>query len=43
MRPMNVDTGAAFKGPLTAVNIETKEVFQSEPVWTLYPDENGRN
>jgi len=39
----NVDTGAAFKGPLTAMNIDTKEIFQSDPVWTLYPDEKGRN
>lgn len=39
----NVDTGAAFKGPLTAINIETKEVFQSDPVWVLYPNEQGRN
>jgi len=39
----NVDTGAAFRGPLSAVDIETKEVFQSEPVYTYYPDENGRN
>lgn len=39
----NVDTGAAFKGPLTALNIETKEVVQSDPVHKLYPNENGRN
>lgn len=39
----NVDTGAAFKGPLTAINTETKEVFQSDPVWVLYPNEEGRN
>lgn len=39
----NVDTGAAFKGPLTALNVETKEIVQSDPVWTLYPDEKGRN
>lgn len=39
----NIDTGAAFKGPLSAINIETKEVFQSEPVHTYYPRERGRN
>jgi serine/threonine protein phosphatase 1 len=39
----NIDTGAAFKGPLTIMNIETKEFWQSEPVYTLYPNERGRN
>ncbi|WP_010522970.1 metallophosphoesterase family protein [Aquimarina agarivorans] len=39
----NVDTGAAFKGPLTAIDIESKAVFQSDPVHTFYPDERGRN
>jgi serine/threonine protein phosphatase 1 len=39
----NVDTGAAFKGKLSAINIDTKEVFQSDAVWRLYPDEKGRN
>lgn len=39
----NVDTGAAFKGPLTIMDIETKEFWQSDPVYTLYPNENGRN
>lgn len=39
----NVDTGAAFKGRLSALNINTKKVWQSEPVHTLYPDEKGRN
>ena len=39
----NVDTGAAFKGPLSAINIETKEVFQSDSVFKLYPNEKGRN
>lgn len=39
----NVDTGAAFKGPLTAINIDTKEVFQSKPVYLFYPNEKGRN
>ncbi|RAV29455.1 metallophosphoesterase [Sinomicrobium soli] len=39
----NVDTGAAFKGPLTVMDAGTKEFWQSAPVWTLYPDEEGRN
>ena len=39
----NVDTGAAFKGPLTAMNIDTKEIVQSDPVWLLYTGEKGRN
>ena len=39
----NVDTGAAFKGPLSILDVDTKEVWQSDPVHLLYPDENGRN
>ncbi len=39
----NIDTGAAFKGPLSVMDINTKEVWQSEPVYTFYPDEKGRN
>nr|MCH9660411.1 serine/threonine protein phosphatase [Bacteroidota bacterium] len=39
----NVDTGAAFKGPLSIINAQTKEVWQSDPVYTLYPEETGRN
>lgn len=39
----NIDTGAAFKGPISAVNVDTKEVFQSDPAYLLYPDESGRN
>ncbi|MEM6515023.1 MAG: metallophosphoesterase [Bacteroidota bacterium] len=39
----NVDTGAAFKGKLSAIEIDTKEIYQSEPVFMLYPDELGRN
>jgi serine/threonine protein phosphatase 1 len=39
----NVDTGAAFKGKLTIMNIDSKEFWQSEPVWELYPNEVGRN
>lgn len=39
----NVDTGAAFKGSLTVMDIDTKEFWQSDPVYQLYPDEQGRN
>ncbi|WP_109301930.1 metallophosphoesterase family protein [Aquimarina sp. AU474] len=39
----NIDTGAAFKGPLTILDIDTKQFWQSNPVYTLYPNENGRN
>ncbi|MBA9073269.1 serine/threonine protein phosphatase 1 [Flavobacterium gossypii] len=39
----NVDTGAAFKGPLTILDIDTKQFWQSDPVYQLYPEENGRN
>ncbi|MBX2827917.1 MAG: serine/threonine protein phosphatase [Flavobacteriaceae bacterium] len=39
----NIDTGAAFKGPLTIFNIDSKEYWQSDPVYQLYPNETGRN
>jgi serine/threonine protein phosphatase 1 len=39
----NVDTGAAFTGPLTALCVETKEIWQSDPLPELYPEEKGRN
>ena len=39
----NVDTGAAFLGPLTILDIYTKEYWQSDPLPELYPDEKGRN
>ncbi|SHI41414.1 metallophosphoesterase [Pseudozobellia thermophila] len=39
----NVDTGAAFKGPLSMLDVDTKQVWQSDPVTDLYPDEQGRN
>lgn len=39
----NIDTGATFYGKLTAMNIDTKEFFQSDVVKTLYPNEMGRN
>jgi serine/threonine protein phosphatase 1 len=39
----NIDTGAAFKGRVTAMNIDTKVFFQSDCLPDLYPDEKGRN
>jgi len=39
----NVDTGAAFKGKLTIMNVDTKEFWQSDPLPDLYPAEKGRN
>jgi serine/threonine protein phosphatase 1 len=39
----NVDTGAAFRGKLSAINIDSKEIFQSDEVFSLYPNEKGRN
>lgn len=39
----NIDTGAAFLGKLTVLDIETKEFWQSDVVQTLYPVEKGRN
>lgn len=39
----NVDTGAAFKGSLTILDVNTKEFWQSEPLYKLYSDEKGRN
>jgi serine/threonine protein phosphatase 1 len=39
----NIDTGAAFKGCISVLDISTKEFWQSDPVYTLYPGETGRN
>ena len=39
----NIDTGAAFRGPLSIIDVESKEVWQSDPVYKLYPGETGRN
>ena len=39
----NIDTGAAFKGKVTWINIDTKAYFQSDNLPDLYPDEKGRN
>jgi len=39
----NVDTGAAFKGPLTIMDVDTKAFWQSDPLPDIYPEERGRN
>lgn len=39
----NLDTGAAYTGPLSIMDVDTKEFWQSDPLQELYPDENGRN
>ena len=39
----NIDTGAAFKGRITGINIDTKACFQSDNLPDLYPNEKGRN
>ncbi|CAM3336031.1 metallophosphoesterase family protein [Aequorivita lipolytica] len=39
----NVDTGAAFKGKISMLAVDSKEIWQSEPVHLLYPNEKGRN
>ena len=39
----NVDTGAAFRGRITVYDIDTRAYWQSDPVYSLYPEEKGRN
>ncbi|MEZ4901339.1 MAG: metallophosphoesterase [Spirosomataceae bacterium] len=39
----NIDTGAAFHGRLSIMDVQTKAFWQSDIVQTLYPDERGRN
>lgn len=39
----NMDTGATYTGMLSIMNVETKELFQSDVVQTLYPHHRGRN
>lgn len=39
----NIDTGAAFTGKLTIMNVCTKEFWQSDTLPSLYPNEKGRN
>lgn len=39
----NIDTGAAFTGALTIMDVDSKEFWQSDPLPELYPNEKGRN
>lgn len=39
----NIDTGAAFKGPLTIMDVDSKQFWQSEDLPNLYVNEKGRN
>ena len=39
----NVDTGAAFKGKLSILDVDTKQYWQSDSLPSLYPNEKGRN
>ncbi len=39
----NVDTGAAFTGKLSIMDVDTKVFWQSDRVQSLYPGETGRN
>jgi serine/threonine protein phosphatase 1 len=38
----NIDTGGGWGGKLTAIDIDTKQVYQSDFVKDLYPNEKGR-
>lgn len=38
----NIDTGAGWSGKLSIMDIDTKEVWQSDYVKELYPNEKGR-
>ncbi len=39
----NLDTGAAFTGKLSVMDIDTKQFWQSDLVYQMYPGERGRN
>ncbi|HEV3412184.1 MAG TPA: metallophosphoesterase family protein [Puia sp.] len=39
----NIDTGAAFTGRITVMDVSTKRYWQSDIVQDLYPGEVGRN
>ena len=38
----NMDTGGGFNGKISAMDVVTKELFQSDSVKALYPKEHGR-
>ena len=39
----NIDTGAGFAGKLSIIDVDTNEFWQSDPLYLLYHNENGRN
>ncbi|PWS29530.1 serine/threonine protein phosphatase [Pedobacter yonginense] len=39
----NIDTGAAFTGKLSCLDVDTKQFWQSETLQNHYPNETGRN
>ena len=39
----NLDTGAAFTGKLSIMNVDSKAYWQSDQLLQLYPGERGRN
>lgn len=39
----DMDTGAAFTGRITVMDVQTKKIVQSDVVQSLYPKESGRN
>lgn len=39
----NMDTGAAYTGKASIMNVATKRFYQSDPLIRLYPEETGRN
>ncbi len=39
----NMDTGAAYNGSLSIMDIDSKQFWQSDPLPSLYPKEKGRN
>lgn len=39
----NIDTGSAYTGSITILDVDTKEYWQSDIVMELYPDDLGRN
>jgi serine/threonine protein phosphatase 1 len=39
----NIDTGAAFTGKLSVMDIDTNQFWQSDEVYKMYPGERGRN
>lgn len=43
MNVWNIDTGAAFMGRITIMDIDSKEYWQSDIVADFYPNEEGRN